>query len=35
MVDLLESRIKSGVRLDSIDSDNGIVNLGVPVNHDY
>jgi hypothetical protein len=35
VIDLVESRIKSGVHLDGIDSDDGIINLIVPVNHDY
>ncbi len=35
VVNLVESRIKSGVHLDSINSDDGVVNLAIPVDHDY
>ncbi len=34
-VNLVESRIKSGICLDSIDSNVGAVDLVVPVNHNY
>jgi hypothetical protein len=34
-VDLVESRIKSSVHLNSINSNNGIVNVVVPVIHNY
>jgi hypothetical protein len=35
IIDLVESRIKSGVRLDSVNSNDSIVDLVIPVNYNY